>query len=100
MSEAIAPRRLNDAAAMPRARYIGGGLLAVILVFGLLGPLLTVDPQTQNLRAILLPPGSAEAWLGTDHLGRSLLARLAQATRLSLFLGLAAVVSAALPGGS
>lgn len=98
MSTTIAPRLVDDAAAMPRTRWIGGGLLAAILLFGLLGPLLSDDPQTQNLRAILLPPGSADAWLGTDHLGRSLLARLAHATRLSLVLGVLAVVTAAVPG--
>ncbi|WP_232302517.1 hypothetical protein [Elstera litoralis] len=71
MSTAITPRLVDDASPMPRARWIGGGLLGAILLFGLLGPLLTIDPQAQNLRAVLLPPGSAEAWLGTDHLGRS-----------------------------
>ncbi|PWC91347.1 ABC transporter permease [Azospirillum sp. TSH100] len=80
-------------------RRLGWGLLGAVVAFGLLGPwLIAADPLQQNLRAVLLPPGSAEAVLGTDHLGRSMAARLAQATRLSLWLGLLTVASAALPG--
>lgn len=79
-------------------RWLGWSLLAAVVAFGLLGPwLIEADPLRQNPRAVLLSPGS-EAWLGTDHLGRSMLARLAQATRLSLWLGLLTVASAALPG--
>jgi len=98
MVEVTVARPTNGDTPSPWQRRAGGGLLLLIVLFGGLGPLLTVDPQSQNLRAVLLPPGSAEAWLGTDHLGRSLLARLASATRLSVLLGLAAVVTAAVPG--
>ncbi|MFO0535232.1 MAG: hypothetical protein ACK524_11135, partial [Planctomyces sp.] len=50
------------------------------------------DPLRQDLRAVLLPPGGAH-WLGTDHLGRSMLARLAHAARLSLSLGALTVLA-------
>ncbi len=79
-------------------RAVGLTLLAAIGAFAILGPvLIEADPLRQNLRAVLLPPGD-EHWLGTDHLGRSMLARLAHAARLSLGLGLMTVVTAALPG--
>ncbi|MFT2621858.1 hypothetical protein ACMWQU_25690, partial [Escherichia coli] len=43
-------------------------------------------------------PPSAEFWLGTDMLGRSILARVLVATQLSLLLALAATAVAALAG--
>lgn len=73
-------------------------LLATIACFAAFGPALTgVDPFAQDLRAFLRPPG-IEHPLGTDHLGRSMLARLAEAAQLSLGLAALSVVSAALPG--
>jgi len=79
-------------------RAVGAALLAAIALFALIGPLvIDSDPLRQNLRAVLRPPGGAE-FLGTDHLGRSMLARLAHAARLSLGLGLLTVVTAAVPG--
>lgn len=96
MSAATLSRRRSGA--LPGARAAGAAILGLLLAFGLLGPLLvTVDPAAQDLLAALLPPGGA--WLlGTDHLGRSLLARLAHGVRLSVLLGLATVTVAALGG--
>lgn len=83
---------------IPTTRIMGAALLAVIVAFALLGPaLIDVDPLRQNLRATLRPP-SAEFLLGTDHLGRSMLARLAHAARLSLGLGALAVLFAGVMG--
>jgi peptide/nickel transport system permease protein len=79
-------------------RTVGLALLACVAVFAFAGPtLIAADPLRQDLRAVLLPPGGAH-WLGTDHLGRSMLARLAHAARLSLSLGALTVLAAALPG--
>ena len=90
-------------AAMPARRHGGRGfglaLLGLLLGFGLLGPLLvTAGPAQQDLAAALTPPGAAY-WLGTDHLGRSMLARLAHATRLSLAVA-GLTVAVASVGGS
>lgn len=88
--------------AMPMAgrarRRFGLGLLGLVALFALLGPwLVGIDPRVQALDQSLQPPGAAH-WLGTDVLGRSVLARLAHAARLSLGLALLAAVSAAVPG--
>jgi len=84
--------------AIPLSRLAGAVLLAAILAFALLGPLLIdADPLRQNLRATLRPP-SGEFLLGTDHLGRSMLARLASAARLSLGLAAAAILLAGVIG--
>lgn len=83
---------------MSGARATGLALLGAVLGFGLLAPLLTGDPMRQDLSATLLPPGAPGHLLGTDHLGRSMLARLAHATRLSLGLAAATAICAAVPG--
>lgn len=56
-----------------------------------------IDPAAQHLDATLGTP-SASAPLGTDQFGRSVLARLAQATQVSLALVVLSVVTAAIPG--
>jgi ABC-type dipeptide/oligopeptide/nickel transport system permease subunit len=55
------------------------------------GPLLTPDAYAQNLMEALRGP-SAGHWLGTDQLGRDLLARIVVGSRISLTIGLVATV--------
>lgn len=77
---------------------VGFAMLGAVGVFALLGPLLIdTDPARQVLADSLQSPGLAHP-LGTDVLGRSVLARLAHAARLSLGLALASALSAAIPG--
>lgn len=79
-------------------RWIGLAILTAVAAFAWSVPVLSdADPNLQNLSAVLEPPSLA-APLGTDHLGRSMLARLAAAVRLSLSLALLGVLSAAVPG--
>jgi peptide/nickel transport system permease protein len=57
------------------------------------------DPTIGNLRYRYRPPvwqerGSAEFLLGTDHMGRDVLSRLIYGSRISLFVGVAAVLVA------
>ncbi|MCZ2497265.1 ABC transporter permease subunit [Xylophilus sp. Kf1] len=79
-------------------RRAGLLLLAAVALFSLFGPwLIGIDPRVQTLADSLSPPGAGH-WLGTDVLGRSVLARLAAAAQLSLGLALLAAVTAAVPG--
>ncbi|MDP8924411.1 MAG: ABC transporter permease [Chloroflexota bacterium] len=76
-------------------------VLAVLLFLG--PPLLGVDPLYQDLRARLVPPlaldrAGAGHLLGTDQLGRDLLARLLVGGQTSLSIGLVASVLAAVIG--
>ncbi len=88
----------GPATAWPLSRRIGLGLLAGLAAFALLGPLLvTADPNAQDLSASLTPIGGAY-WLGADHYGRSLLARLAYGARLSFGMAWLTMLSAAVPG--
>ncbi len=74
-----------------RAALAGLAIVALLGLMGILAPLLTPhDPARQDLNRVLLPP-SLEHPLGTDHLGRDILARILYGGRLSLFIGFVAV---------
>jgi ABC-type dipeptide/oligopeptide/nickel transport system permease subunit len=76
-----------------RNRAAVGGLLilCIFAAIALAAPLATTyDPEQTQLDQKLLQPSAAH-WLGTDHLGRDILARLAYGGRLSLLIGFAAV---------
>ncbi len=72
-------------------------VLVLLLLFAVAGPWVWPDPVAQDLSRFLQPPGLAEP-LGRDHLGRSVVSRLAHATRLSLLMALGCVATAALVG--
>lgn len=86
-----------------RGGTIGLTLVALLVAGALIGPLLVpADPDTQSLGNRLLPPlwagGNLTHPLGTDGLGRDLLARIAAGARISLAVGLAATLLAGLIG--
>lgn len=65
-------------------------MIVAVVVIAIVAPgVLGVRAAQQNLARTYQQP-SWEYWLGTDGLGRDILARLLVATRLSLLLGLAA----------
>lgn len=75
--------------------------LLMLLTVALAAPLLPLDPNTQDLFGRLQPPGSQSLtghtthWLGTDQLGRDLLARVINGARVSLLVGVLSVLLAA-----
>lgn len=77
-------------------RLAVGGIIALGLL-ALLGPVLLADPAAQDLNRYLEGPTPAEP-LGRDDYGRSVLARLAHATRLSLVLAALCVATALVLG--
>lgn len=76
--------------------------LTLLILIGLVTiaapALLPSDPLRQSLADALAPPGT-DHLLGTDHLGRSLLARLVAGARYSLGIAAIAVAAALLVGG-
>lgn len=69
--------------------------IELLLVF-LLPLMLRVEPNVSDLEAGFWAPPSAEHWLGTDDVGRDLLARLLYGGQVSLLIGLcAAAISTA-----
>lgn len=83
---------------LERRQILGVSLFSGILLFALLQPLVHSRPifETDLVNALNGP--SFNAPFGTDHLGRSMLARIGSAIRLSMGLALVCVVSAAIPG--
>jgi len=70
---------------------VGVVLVGALILAGVLAPWLTGhDPVQQNLRAVLQAPSLAHP-LGTDQLGRDILARILFGARLTLFIGAFAV---------
>lgn len=81
-----------------RTSWLGLGIAAALTVLAVAGPLLLqADPLAQELDAAFAPPG-AGWWLGADHLGRSVLARLVAGAPLSLGVAVAATVVTAAVG--
>jgi len=77
---------------------IGGVLFGLLVVLAVVGPIIWGHQATVENFAITYLSHSAAHPLGTDSLGRDILARTLSATRLSLELGLAAVSIAAAVG--
>jgi peptide/nickel transport system permease protein len=78
-------------------RATGAGLVALLVALALLAPwLFPGDPREPSDRPFT-PPGAAH-WLGTDDLGRDLLAALAHGARASLLTGALVTIGAALLG--
>jgi oligopeptide transport system permease protein len=76
----------NAALKDPRARW-SSALLAALFAAVFLGPFFTVDMDLQNLDAQLQPP-SLRHLMGTDALGRDVMARVLKGGQLSLWVGL------------
>lgn len=88
-------RRLRD---LPTQLVIGVALLALVIAGAVLAPLYSgFDPIKLDVLNALAPPDGVH-WLGTDHLGRDVLTRIAYGARLSLLVGVAAVLPAAILG--
>ena len=87
-----------------RAEYIGFALVALFLVLAIVGPLIEPhDPLAQDVARRLKPPGYVDPragpfWLGTDGLGRDILARLIEGARVSLLVSAGSVTMSALVG--
>ncbi len=85
----------------------GGGMVLFLVVMALAAPVLTglgflEDPMRQltdglDADGLPIPPGD-RFLLGTDHLGRDMLARLVHGTRISLFVGIVAMLIAVCVG--
>ncbi|CAN7290838.1 ABC transporter permease [Caballeronia sp. LjRoot31] len=88
----LAYRRWRRFASNPLSVF-GLVILTLMIVFAAIGPLLPLhDPLQQVLSDRLLPPGSPSHWLGTDQLGRDILARLVIGSRLTLSIAILVVV--------
>ena len=98
LSAAASPQRKHNRRRWSLSIAISLLLLGLILMATVSAPWLArVDPNQQILGERLQPP-SAIHWLGADHLGRDLLARLLYGGRSSLLLSTLAVLIAGTVG--
>ena len=78
---------------------IGSTLIAFWVIVAVLAPWISgYDPNGQDFTALADPTPSPAHWLGTDHLGRDLIARLAWGARTVLTVAPLAVICAYLVG--
>jgi peptide/nickel transport system permease protein len=79
---------------------VGAIIVLTVTLMAIFAPILApYDPAKTNVISRLLPPvwmdgGSAEHLLGTDNLGRDILSRIIHGSRISLVVGIAAVIVA------
>jgi len=98
MAEAALAAGLRATRPTRVALWTGGSLLASYAFVAVVGPaLVPFDANATDLLNVLAPP-SAEHPLGTDQIGRDLLARLAGGARFTLAAALTAVAAATLIG--
>ncbi|MCB9993393.1 MAG: dipeptide/oligopeptide/nickel ABC transporter permease/ATP-binding protein [Hyphomicrobiaceae bacterium] len=80
---------------------IGFYLICAVILVAVAAPLLPIpNPDATSLAERFLPFGSPGHLLGTDHLGRDVLARLIWGTQVSLLVGISASVIAAFFGSA
>lgn len=73
-------------------------VVIVLAVVAIIGPAIApYDPLRPDFRRIAEPP-SAQHWLGTDQNGRDILSRLIHGTRISVTIGVAAVLLGLMAG--
>lgn len=77
--------------------WVGGILIAFVLVFAAVGMVWTPFSPTANSVAVLAPPGLPHL-LGTDAYGTDVLSRLMSGAKIVLLVGVLSVVGAAVIG--
>lgn len=104
--ERAATRRRARGAGPPLRAWISSGVLLLFVLGAVLGPVVRpFDSVTTHLTDRLLPPGSilssgAFSPLGTDQLGRDMLAEILAGSRVSLIVALAVVLIGGLVGST
>jgi peptide/nickel transport system permease protein len=83
---------------MPPTAAIGLGIVAVNVVLALFGPWLAPYPEAHLVTPRPWMPPSAEAWLGTDNLGRDLLTRMLYGAQTTLGIAFVATMLSFLVG--
>ena len=87
-----------------RTALFGFAVVALVVLTAVLAPVVSpFDPLEQDIAQRLMAPGWVDAQgrvhlLGTDHLGRDILARVIYGSRIALMVGLSAVLISGILG--
>jgi len=92
--EMVKRRFLSD-----KGIWLAASFLLVVIVLSSIIELVGLDPETIDVTKMLQGP-SAEHWFGTDELGRDYLARVLVGARVSLIVGILAMVTSVIIGVS
>ena len=79
---------------------IGAVVVGFFVLVALLGPFVMPHDPTAFVSDNAFSPAGPAAWLGADYLGRDLLSRLVDGTRITIAMALAATLLAHLLGGT
>ena len=92
--------RVRVSLRLPPLFWLAVGWIGVILALALFANLLAVpSPTDMDMLEKRMPPSAAQ-WLGTDNLGRDMLARLIYGARISLTVGIASPLIGLIVGGA
>jgi peptide/nickel transport system permease protein len=74
-----------------KVNVIGLVLVILVLLITVYSFFYPVDPNTMDPAALRKPPGTPGHWLGTDTLGRDILARVLHGSRISMSISISVV---------
>ncbi|MES2533203.1 MAG: ABC transporter permease [Pseudomonadota bacterium] len=77
---------------------VGLVMLGVIVLLAVFGPMLYVADPFEIRAAPLTPPGTSDAWFGTDYLGRDVMISLLYGGRATLLVGAVSALLSVLIG--
>lgn len=80
-----------DALRKNKAALFGLFVIMVLIIIAIIGPYITPYDPYKNAMVDANQTPSAAHWFGTDQLGRDIFSRVIVGTRISLFVGVAAV---------
>lgn len=81
-----------------RLAVVGTVIILIFVILALIAPLLFPKGVDQEVLTLKLQPPSSKFWFGTDDFGRSVLLRVCYGARISLSVGVSAVIGSVVVG--
>lgn len=81
-----------------KSALVGSAIVLFFVIIAVLGPFIAPQGINEQNLSLRLQPPSAEFWFGTDDLGRDVFSRILHGARISLTVGLSAVLISAIVG--
>lgn len=81
-----------------KSALFGSAIVLFFVLLAIFGPLFAPQGINEQNLSMRLQPPSADFWFGTDDLGRDILSRILHGARISLTVGLSAVLISAVAG--